>query len=86
MQAALQRAQQHILDLQDQHRLDLESCKQGHAVETAHLRSDCYSSQNDLAEARQASQLALDSPCWVLCGDMLWWGCIRGVGNGFGCV
>lgn len=55
VQAALQRAQQHILDLQDQHRLDLESCKKGHAAETVHLRSDCYSLQTELAEARQAS-------------------------------
>lgn len=57
VQAALQRAQQHILDLQEQHRLDLESCKQGHAAETARLCSDCYGFQNDLTEARQASTL-----------------------------
>ena len=66
LQAALQRAQEHILDLQEQHRLDLESCKRGHAAETAHLRSNCYSFQNDLAEARQALLLALCFPCWAL--------------------
>lgn len=64
VQAALQRAQQHILDLQEQHRLDLESCKQGHAAETVRLRSDCYSCQTQLAEARKASSLILCFADW----------------------
>ena len=76
VQAALQRAQQHILDLQDQHRLDLESCNQGHASETARLRSDCYGFQTELAEARQASALTLcfvySSPGIPLLGTLIW--------------
>ena len=86
MQAALQRAQQHILDLQEQHRLDLESCKQGHAAETARLRSDCYSFQNDLAEARQASLLTLYFPCWHFSEDTWRWRCVRGLGDRLRCV
>lgn len=86
VQAALQRAQQHILDLQEQHRLDLESCKQSHAAEKVHLRSDCYSFQNDLAEARQAPPLPFSFPAGISMGTCCCGGVSRGVRNRFWCV
>lgn len=53
-QAALQRAQQHILDLQEQHGLDLGACKQEQAAAAVQLRTHCCNVEKELAQLRQA--------------------------------
>lgn len=54
LQAALQRAQQHILDLQEQHAADLSETTRIHAAELVPLRTRNCSLEHMLQHSRQA--------------------------------
>ena len=54
LQTGLQRAQQHILDLKEQHDLDLDADRRNHAAGLVKLRTHCCTLETQLAQLRQA--------------------------------
>ncbi len=54
LQIGLQRAQQHILDLKEQHDLDLDASRRDHAAGSVKLRTHCCTLDTQLAQLRQA--------------------------------
>ncbi|DBB04631.1 TPA: hypothetical protein ACH3X1_012696 [Trebouxia sp. C0004] len=60
LQTGLQRAQQHILDLKEQHDLDLDASRRNHAAGAVKLRTHCCILETQLAQLRQqhVSQVA----------------------------
>ncbi len=54
LQTSLQRAQQHMLDLKEQHDLDLDANRRNHAAGSVKLRTHCCSLETQLAQLRQA--------------------------------
>ena len=54
LQTGLQRAQQHILDLKEQHDLDLDADRRIHAAGSVKLRTHCCTLETQLAQIRQA--------------------------------
>lgn len=52
LQAALQRAQQHILDLQEQHAVELRESRQSCAAELVPLHTQICSLEDMLAQSR----------------------------------
>ena len=54
LQTGLQRAQQHILDLKEQHDLDLNADRRDHAADSVKLRTHCCTLETQLAQLRQA--------------------------------
>ena len=61
MQAALVRAQQHILDLQEQHSVDVKELRHSHAQALLELHTRHCSLERALAAAKQADTLHLCS-------------------------
>lgn len=65
IEEALQRAQRHILDLQEQHQLDVSACRRQHAADTMKLRTDCCSVETELAQLRQALCVYPSDACFT---------------------
>ncbi|KAL0054385.1 hypothetical protein WJX82_008098 [Trebouxia sp. C0006] len=61
LQTGLQRAQQHILDLKEQHDLDLDADRRNHAAGLVKLRTHCCTLETQLAQLRQQHAVA-----WLL--------------------
>ena len=55
LQTGLQRAQQHILDLKEQHDLDLGASKRDQAAGSVKLRAHCCALETQLVQLRQAT-------------------------------